>query len=243
MFHSLSIYPTSHRTLSVSEQSLFSFSRTAPLSIRITSSNLWWPYRPSSFLPPKPVLLLPPQLLSASSPPFPSLPSPSLFLISVSLPFPFPSYSDRHRWSLLRWYQRPPVDEEWRQSGALRPTGQKSHCWTTGTLHYTSMTHCSEWTVFLTYFQAVKCFHTLHTHTIQVPRVKYVIWNKDYTMVALISKHQLVLATKQLDQLCTVTETYVLTTILCTHYSGYILLSHHLHAEAFTRFLSFSVLF
>ena len=58
--------------------------------------------------------------------------------------------------------------------------------------------------------------HTTHTHTIQVPRVKYVIWNKDYTMVALISKHQLVLATKQLDQLCTVTETYVLTTILRT---------------------------
>jgi hypothetical protein len=43
----------------------------------------------------------------------------------------------------------------------------------------------------------------------KVPRVKYVIWNKDFSMVALISKHQLVLATKQLDQLCTVTETYV----------------------------------
>jgi hypothetical protein len=45
--------------------------------------------------------------------------------------------------------------------------------------------------------------------TPKVPRVKYVIWNKDFSMVALISKHQLVLATKQLDQLCTVTETYV----------------------------------
>jgi len=42
---------------------------------------------------------------------------------------------------------------------------------------------------------------------LQVPRVKYVVWNKDYSMVALISKHQLVLANKQLEQLCTVTET------------------------------------
>ena len=41
----------------------------------------------------------------------------------------------------------------------------------------------------------------------QVPRVKYVVWSKDYSHVALISKHQLVLATKQLEQLCTVTET------------------------------------
>ena len=42
---------------------------------------------------------------------------------------------------------------------------------------------------------------------LQVPRVKYVVWNKDYSCVALISKHQLVLANKQLEQLCTVTET------------------------------------
>ena len=37
--------------------------------------------------------------------------------------------------------------------------------------------------------------------------MKYVVWNKDFSMVALISKHQLLLATKQLDQLCSVTET------------------------------------
>ena len=42
---------------------------------------------------------------------------------------------------------------------------------------------------------------------LQVPRVKYVVWNKDYSMIALISKHQLVVATKQLEQLCCVTET------------------------------------
>jgi len=42
---------------------------------------------------------------------------------------------------------------------------------------------------------------------LQVPRVKYVVWNKDYSMIALISKHQLVLANKQLEQLCSVTET------------------------------------
>jgi coatomer protein complex subunit alpha (xenin) len=42
---------------------------------------------------------------------------------------------------------------------------------------------------------------------LQIPRVKYVVWNKDFSMVALVSKHQLVLANKQLEQLCTVTET------------------------------------
>jgi len=42
---------------------------------------------------------------------------------------------------------------------------------------------------------------------LQVPRVKYVVWNSDYSMVVLISKHQLVLANKQLEQLCTVSET------------------------------------
>ena len=42
---------------------------------------------------------------------------------------------------------------------------------------------------------------------LQVARVKYVVWNKDFSMVALISKHQLVLANKHLEQLCTVNET------------------------------------
>ena len=42
---------------------------------------------------------------------------------------------------------------------------------------------------------------------LQVPRVKYVVWNKDYSMVALISKHQVVLANKQLEQLTTISET------------------------------------
>lgn len=42
---------------------------------------------------------------------------------------------------------------------------------------------------------------------LQVPRVKYIVWNKDFSMVALISKHQLVLANKQLEQLSTVNET------------------------------------
>ena len=42
---------------------------------------------------------------------------------------------------------------------------------------------------------------------LQVPRVKYVIWNADFSMVALIAKHQVVLANKQLEQLSTVTET------------------------------------
>ena len=42
---------------------------------------------------------------------------------------------------------------------------------------------------------------------LQVPRVKYVIWNNDFSLVALISKHQVVLANKQLEQLSAVTET------------------------------------
>jgi coatomer subunit alpha len=42
---------------------------------------------------------------------------------------------------------------------------------------------------------------------LEVPRVKYVVWNHDYSMVALVSKHQLVLANKNLEQLCTVSET------------------------------------
>jgi coatomer protein complex subunit alpha (xenin) len=42
---------------------------------------------------------------------------------------------------------------------------------------------------------------------LQVSRVKYVVWNKDYSMLALISKHQVVLANKQLEQLAVVSET------------------------------------
>jgi coatomer subunit alpha len=50
--------------------------------------------------------------------------------------------------------------------------------------------------------QARRIISELH-----IPRVKYVCWNKDFTSIALFSKHQLVLATKQLEQLCSVTET------------------------------------
>ena len=71
-------------------------------------------------------------------------------------------------------------------------------------------------------YLCVNRHYSLHTYVLicvrsstQVPRVKYVIWNKDFSMVALISKHQLVLATKQLDQLCTVTETYATLHITC----------------------------
>ena len=39
-----------------------------------------------------------------------------------------------------------------------------------------------------------------------MPRIKYVEWNADYSMVALISKHQIVLANKQLEQLSAATE-------------------------------------
>lgn len=42
---------------------------------------------------------------------------------------------------------------------------------------------------------------------LQVAKVKYVVWNKDFSMIALISKHQLVLANKQLEILCSVSET------------------------------------
>lgn len=38
-------------------------------------------------------------------------------------------------------------------------------------------------------------------------RIKYVVWNKDYSMVALFSKHQIILATKQLEQLSMINET------------------------------------
>lgn len=42
---------------------------------------------------------------------------------------------------------------------------------------------------------------------LQIPRVRYVIWNKDYTRIALISKHQVILANKMLEQTCTLSET------------------------------------
>ena len=42
---------------------------------------------------------------------------------------------------------------------------------------------------------------------LQIPRVKYIEWNSDYSMVALISKHQIVLANKSLEQLSSVSET------------------------------------
>lgn len=35
----------------------------------------------------------------------------------------------------------------------------------------------------------------------QVPRVKYTFWNHDCSLVALASKHTIVIANKQLDQL------------------------------------------
>jgi coatomer protein complex subunit alpha (xenin) len=43
---------------------------------------------------------------------------------------------------------------------------------------------------------------------LQIPRVKYVEWNADMTMVALMSKHQVVLANKQLEQLSAVSEVF-----------------------------------
>ncbi|CAM9484536.1 unnamed protein product, partial [Ectocarpus sp. 13 AM-2016] len=42
---------------------------------------------------------------------------------------------------------------------------------------------------------------------LQVPRVKYTFWNHDCSLVALASKHTVVIASKQLDQLATVSET------------------------------------
>jgi coatomer protein complex subunit alpha (xenin) len=45
------------------------------------------------------------------------------------------------------------------------------------------------------------------THAPQVPRVKYVIWNKDCSCVALLSKHGIIIATRELEQLCAVSET------------------------------------
>lgn len=40
-----------------------------------------------------------------------------------------------------------------------------------------------------------------------VPRVKYIVWNKDYSLLALFSKHQVALATKNFEQLCVINET------------------------------------
>lgn len=42
---------------------------------------------------------------------------------------------------------------------------------------------------------------------LQAPRVKYVVWNKDLTQVALISKHSVIIANRDLEQQCAVTET------------------------------------
>lgn len=42
---------------------------------------------------------------------------------------------------------------------------------------------------------------------IQAVRIKYISWNRDGSLVALMGKHSLVLATRNLEQLCAVTET------------------------------------
>jgi coatomer protein complex subunit alpha (xenin) len=42
---------------------------------------------------------------------------------------------------------------------------------------------------------------------LQASKVKYVVWSKDYSHVALISKHQIILSNKNLEQLCIVNET------------------------------------
>lgn len=41
---------------------------------------------------------------------------------------------------------------------------------------------------------------------VQAPRVKFVVWSPNYEYVAMISKHSIVLADKQLKHLCTITE-------------------------------------
>uniref|UniRef100_A0A7S3GXJ7 Coatomer subunit alpha n=1 Tax=Spumella elongata TaxID=89044 RepID=A0A7S3GXJ7_9STRA len=50
--------------------------------------------------------------------------------------------------------------------------------------------------------QARKVIAELH-----IPRVKYVVWNSDYTYVALVAKHYMMIANKNFEQLCTVSET------------------------------------
>ena len=42
---------------------------------------------------------------------------------------------------------------------------------------------------------------------LQVAQVKSVVWNSDYSLVALLSKRQLIICNKNLDQLCVVNET------------------------------------
>jgi coatomer protein complex subunit alpha (xenin) len=42
---------------------------------------------------------------------------------------------------------------------------------------------------------------------LQAPRIKYIFWNKDGSLVALMGKHSLVVATRNLEQQCAVTET------------------------------------
>lgn len=42
---------------------------------------------------------------------------------------------------------------------------------------------------------------------IQAARIKYISWNSDYSMVALVAKHTIILANKNFEQLCTVNET------------------------------------
>lgn len=41
---------------------------------------------------------------------------------------------------------------------------------------------------------------------LQASKVKYIVWNKDNSLVALMSKHQVVVANKNLEQLCVVNE-------------------------------------
>jgi len=42
---------------------------------------------------------------------------------------------------------------------------------------------------------------------LQITRIKYVVWNDDMSMVAIISKHQIVIAKKDLEQVCCINET------------------------------------
>lgn len=43
-------------------------------------------------------------------------------------------------------------------------------------------------------------------------RIKYIIWNRDSSLVALLGKHTLVLANRNLEQQCSITETVRMTT-------------------------------
>ena len=42
---------------------------------------------------------------------------------------------------------------------------------------------------------------------ISLPRVKFVVWNEDFSKAAMVSKHSITLVNKQFEQLCSVTET------------------------------------